>query len=460
MAEKKRSHKTHQQITADTIPDLEKIPADIPPENIEFLKDLIDSFNTSTAKLRDAYAALQDKVENLNQELEESNRNLSVSLAEQERLSNYLTNILESLSSGVLVIDTKGVITLFNRGAEIITGVKVNSALNRQYREIMGADVPEELTPIRSLSSGEGLSQLEKNIISENGDVVPVGCSISPLVNSSGEVVGAVEIFMDMTRIKALEDELARKEKLAALGQMAATMAHKIRNPLGGIAGFAGLLDLEMNDSENGRRLVAKITEGVDKLDRIVTSMLSYTSQLRLEPRMVDLAELAGDCISEVQMDSTSLECSLSCPDGQVMVEVDPNEFKKAVLNIVRNAVEAVENKGFVKILVLSVYSQHEPSHTVAAHLLKTIKSSSKFRQSGLPGGMLLVTDSGKGIHQRAKEQLFVPFYTTKENGIGLGLASAQKIIEGHHGEIWIESEKNTGTSVGIVVSRNFNALL
>ena len=460
MTEKKRSHRAHRQNTTETTQELDQIPADIPPENLESLKALIDSFNTSTARLREAYSALQDKVENLNLQLEESNRNLSESLAEQERLSNYLTNILESFSSGVLVIDTKGVITLFNRGAEIITGVKVKSALNRPYHEIMGTDVPEELTPLRALSSGEGLAQFEKNIIAKNKKLVPVGCSISPLVNSSGEVIGAVEIFMDMTRIKALEDELARQEKLAALGQMAATMAHKIRNPLGGIAGFAGLLDLEMKDSDNGRRLVAKITEGVDKMDRIVTSMLSYTSQLRLKPHMVDLAELAGDCISEVQMDGTAFECSLSCPDGQVMVEVDPNEFKKAVLFIVRNALEAMENEGVVEILVLSVYSQHEPSHPVAARLLETIKGSSRFRQSGMPGGMLLVTDSGKGISPRTKEQLFVPFYTTKENGIGLGLASAQKIIEGHHGEIWIESEENTGTSVGIVVPRNCSVLL
>ncbi|MBT4483125.1 MAG: PAS domain S-box protein [Candidatus Latescibacteria bacterium] len=454
MAKDDNSHDTNQPFDTGSVPELNHVPANIPQENLAFLKGLIDSFNASTAKLKEAYTALQEKVENLNLQLEETNRDLSASLMEQERLSNYLTNILESLSSGVLVVDTSGIITLFNRGAETITGIKVDDALHSHYREVMGSETPEELTPLSSLSTGEGHSQIEKNLISKSGKTIPVGCSISPLVNKSGDMVGAVEIFMDMTRIKALEDELAWKEKLAALGQMAATMAHKIRNPLGGIAGFAGLLQLELKGNENNKRLLGRIIEGVDKLERIVTSLLSYTSPLKLKPDIVNLAEIAADKINSLKEDYDSVQFNIKEPEDSVMIEADAKQLSDAVASIARNAVEAIEGKGTVEIITIPGESVFKPPHSVTAQLVKTIRKTSEFIKLRKPGALLLITDSGKGMASEVQEQLFVPFYTTKENGIGLGLASVRKIIEAHHGEIWIESVENTGTAVGIILPR------
>ncbi|MCK5845580.1 MAG: PAS domain S-box protein, partial [Victivallales bacterium] len=323
------------------IPDLGQVPADIIPENLEFLKGLIESFNSSTSRLREAYKALQGKVDNLDLQLEKTNSDLSDSLDDQERLSNYLTNILESLSSGVLVIDIDGNISLFNRGAEEMTGVSVGDAVGKSYRKIMVDSVPDELTPLWTLSTGRGHTQIEKSVTSSSGKTTPVGSSISALRNSSGDMIGAVEIFMDLTRIKALEEELTRKEKLAALGQMAATMAHKIRNPLGGIAGFAGLLDLELRDSENGRRLVGKITEGVDKLDRIITSLLAYTSQLKLDTQIVDLNDIAEDCVKSAITGFGADGIVFHQSNDPVMVKADTERFRESLLSIIRNAVEA-----------------------------------------------------------------------------------------------------------------------
>jgi len=434
------------------VPKTEDVPSNVSPENIEFLRGLIDSFNASTARLRQAYARLQEKVEKLNIELEETNRNLSRSLEEQERLSNYLTNILESLSSGVLAVDMNGMITLFNRGAEVITGVAIEDALNRHYSEVMGADAPEELTPLGALSSGEGAAQMEKTIRSRTGAKIPVGCSISPLLNSSGEMIGAVEIFMDLSRIKMLEDELARKEKLAALGRMAATMAHKIRNPLGGIAGFAGLLNLELGDNENGKRLVGKITEGVDKLERIVTALLSYTSRLTLETSRIDLAVFLEGMVGSLNETYENVDITVHRPEGSVFAEIDPERFRESTLGIIRNAAEASGGDGEVTVTVLPGESAYVPAHDVERKLFDIIRGSSEIVLSGSPCSLVVVTDSGAGMSAEVKEQLFVPFYTTKENGIGLGLAGARRIIEAHRGEIWIESEENRGTSVGIVL--------
>lgn len=438
----------------DDLPGFGKMPEDISPENLVFLRGLIDSFNTSTGRLREAYSALREKVDHLNLQLEEKNRDLSASLIEQERLSNYLTNILESLTSGVLVIDTDETITLFNRGAEQITGVSVDSALGKHYREVMGKETPDELTPLRTLGSGKEHSQFEKTIVSRSGHSIPVGCSISPLRNTAGEMIGAVEIFMDLSHIKALEDELSRQEKLAALGQMAATMAHKIRNPLGGIAGFAGLLNLELGDNENGRRLVGKITEGVDKLERIVTSLLSYTAPLTLDINMTDLTEIMRDAASAVSSVHESVTVAVGNEEEPVFAEVDSGRFREAVMKIVDNAAEAIDGEGTVTVSIITDIAVQRTVDTLTDEVIETVVRISEAMNSPSPTITVIVADTGCGMDNQTRKQLFVPFFTTRENGIGLGLAHARKIIEAHSGEMHIVSREGSGTAVAIVIPK------
>jgi len=439
------------------IPGISGVPADIRPETIEFLKGLIESFNKSAAGLKEAYLTLQDKFDKLNLQLEETNIELKHSLDEQERLSNYLTDILESLSSGVIVVDTRGVITHFNRGAEVITGINGDDAINKPYRDIMGTDTPEELTPLWTLANNESRLQMEKTVVSKRGNNIPVGFSISPLLNSSGKLLGAVEVFMDMSKIKALEDELSRMDKLAALGQMSATMAHKIRNPLGGIVGYAGLLDRSFSKNDKFKRHVHKIIEGVEKIEHIITSVLAYNSRINISPREIDLSEMINDLIIVVKHDLNESDISrvgftVSQPDEPVKAEVDADQLNSALLNILWNGIEAIEGEGTIDIRIIPGSSQMKFSCPLTSELLRKMRNASKLLKSQRPCNMITVTDSGTGIDEDIIKNLFVPFFTTKEKGIGLGLASAQKIIDAHHGEIWIESTLNIGTAVGIIL--------
>ncbi|MFC1608328.1 nitrogen regulation protein NR(II), partial [Candidatus Latescibacterota bacterium] len=380
------------------------------------------------------------------------------SLTEQERLSNYLTNILESLSSGVLVVDTDGNITLFNRGAELITGIKAEKTLGKHYNEIMGSETPEDLTPLSTLKNGDRRSNMEKPIRSRSGRAISVGFSTSPLINRAGDMIGAVEIFMDLSQIKSLEEELSRMDKLAALGQMAATMAHKIRNPLGGIAGFAGLLQLELEGNENGKRIIGKISEGVDKLNSIVTSLLSYTAQLKLKTHHVDLAERMEHialAIREERPDETeNIRFAVETPGGSVSAEIDVEHFYGAMLNVLRNSVEAIDCGGDVVIRVFHGEYDLDPDDKLTGDLKGIMVKTSSLLESRLPCAVVTVTDSGGGMDDEVRGKLFMPFYTTKENGNGLGLALTRKVIEAHHGEVIVTSAEGTGTAVGVILPR------
>ncbi len=448
---------TKEPKEADAIPGISGIPAGVTPEIVVFLEGLIASFNKSAQDLQKAYSALQGKFDKLNLRLEETNRELRVSLDEQERLSNYLTNILESLSTGVLVVDTSEMITLFNRGAELMTGRAGASAINKQYREVMGTGMSDELTPLGALSEGMGGVQMEKTIVAQTGETIPVGYAVTPLVNSTGDQIGAVEIFMDMRRIKALEDEISRMDKLAALGQMSATMAHKIRNPLGGIVGYAGLLDRQLGENDKGKTHIRRIIDGVDKINHIITSVLAYNSQLKLVPRTIDLSERIDELISLVKQDNEEIDCShigftVSEPAEPVIIEADADQINNALLTIFRNAIEAIEDDGGIDVRIMTDKVQRSTSCPLTSRLLDKMREGSRLMKSRRQCGIITITDSGGGMDDDIRQNLFVPFFTTKEKGIGLGLASARKIIDAHHGEIWLESTAELGTAVGIIL--------
>ena len=429
-------------------------PENLAPETLAFFQNLIDSFNVSAESLKTTYGQLQQKFERLNLKLEETNRELTRSFSEQERLSNYLTNILESLSSGVLVVDTGGFITLFNRGAETITGILGDAAIDRPYREVMGHDLPDELTPLGVLRTGRAWSHLEKTVVSKNGAMVPVGFSISPLLNATGDLLGAVEIFMDLTRIKQLEDELAWKEKLAALGQMSATMAHKIRNPLGGIAGYASLLEKGLDSDEKSLRQVRKILSGVEKINRIIASVLTYNSALKLNVRELDLRSRVEETAALVRRDLiASDDIRIVFQESEtVMVEADPEQFAAALHAVFENAVDAVEGSGTITVGIMWGTSPLYSSNPAAALVLDTVRRSSRLLASKRPCGIVVVSDSGPGMDEITLKNLFVPFYTTKEKGIGLGLALVRKIIEAYQGEVWIESLPGRGTAAALIL--------
>ncbi len=297
---------------------------------------------------------------------------------------------------------------------------------------------------------------MEKPIQTQAGQAIPVGYSTSPLVNKSGEMIGAVEIFMDLSMIKSLEEEISRMDKLAALGQMAATMAHKIRNPLGGIAGFAGLLQLELKSNENGKRIVGKIIEGVDKLNHIVTSLLSYTAHLRLKVHKIDLKEriehIIGGLKEELPKETGGIRFSVDEPSGSIPAEVDVEHFSEAMRHIVRNSIEAVESDGAVSVHVFHGEFDYNPDCRVLSDIWKMMKDSSSLFESRLPCAVVIVSDTGTGMENDIVDKLFVPFFTTKENGNGLGLAAAKKIIEAHHGELLVSSTFGKGTAVGVLL--------
>lgn len=225
-------------------------------------------------------------------------------------------------------------------------------------------------------------------------------------------------------RVHTLDRELQQKNRLAALGEMAATVAHEIRNPLGGIRGFAALLERDLEGDERARH-VERILEGVQILDRIVGELLDYTRPVELSRKRTEAAALVRGAME--YLPETPETVALELVDAPpVFVDADTATMRQALLNILINAVQSLDGNGRVSIAI-------DAEDTEA---------------------LIRITDTGCGIDPEAQERIFNPFYTDREKGTGLGLAVARKIVEAHGGVIELDSEPGRGSTFTLRLPR------
>ena len=239
----------------------------------------------------------------------------------------------------------------------------------------------------------------------------------SPIFDRTGKRIGTVKVFQDLREIEALREQVRHKDRLAAIGEMAATVAHEIRNPLGGIRGFAALLARDIPADDPRARLVDKVLAGTKDLDRVVSELLEYTRPLHLRTRATRCSDLVDAALGYV--DLTGREITVECDvDPSMAAQVDPDKMRQVLLNILLNAVQSISGSGTINI--------------ACTRLERLVQVS--------------VRDTGCGMTPEQLKSVFSPFFTTKEKGTGLGLAVAEKIVEAHGGSIEAVSEPGMGS--------------
>jgi PAS domain S-box-containing protein len=395
------------------------------------LLQAFEMFTQASSSLETAFQELQERTRRLSDELAAKNRELKKSLREKEEVQNYLTRILESLPCGVLVLDTAGEVTLCNPVAARILGQTGKSRAQSKKPKRWDAVVRKYLGAYAARETGNG--EVEIPFVSA-GNMRVLAAASTPLKSASGGKAGTLHIIRDVTEIKAMEAQTQRRDRLAAMGEMAVELAHEIRNPLGSIELFASLLEKELPRGSDPGRWSENIRIGSRSLNNIVSNMLQFANPLAPQFQSVDLHELIREILNFAepilkQRDvcvSTRLEATGSIVSG------DRELLKQTILNLVLNSLQAMPSKG---------------SLTVGTRDVST-----------LPGGALchgiemIVQDTGFGIPPENLSRIFDPFFTTNKNGTGLGLSVVHQIIEQHSGFIQVASEVNKGTTFTIVL--------
>ncbi|MEI6242039.1 MAG: ATP-binding protein [Chlamydiota bacterium] len=343
-------------------------------------------------------------------------------LSLQERLEEMkvlLHHVLHHIHQGILFVNKEKIISYANTFAEKI--LEKASLVGKNYLEIF-SDEHFGFSIQKNLEFG--LSPTLQYLTFEGKEIEVFALSPKELPKSRE---GILFFLRDTTQLKELQRTSSHTERLKALGEMAATIAHEVRNPLGGIRGYASLLYRDLENSKHLQDMASQIIEGTKLLERTVNHVLQYARPVNLQISSVNLASFLREITSFIKMDpsfpdNVSLELHIS--QDPLFAPLDKDLFRSALLNLLVNAFQAIENEG--KIIV---------------SLLKNNNS-----------GILTISDTGKGISESDVQHLFSPFFTTKQKGTGLGLAEAHKIIQAHLGTIDVRSRINVGTTFTITL--------
>jgi len=344
--------------------------------------------------------------------------------------SAFAREVVTSLPVGLIATAPDGRIAFFNAAAEKITGIP--------FKQARGG-LPEDVLPAHWCGLQDALIQGEKVIEHEMectfvpDRTVPVSVSASRIINEEGILVGHVIILRDLGEIRQLQEDMRRTEKLAALGGLAAGVAHEIRNPLSSIKGMASYFGSKFPEGSADREAARVMTGEVDRLNRVISELLDFARPSDLTRRPTDIPLLLSHSLKLIASDAKAKNITITQKmdiDPAFRPDLDADRFSQCLLNLYLNAIQAMPQGGQLHV------------HT----------------RSGKDGAIHFhISDTGVGIPAEKQSQIFDPYYTTKPKGTGLGLAIVHKIVESHGGRITVKSHPGQGTRFHILLPPSEN---
>ncbi|MEP6787842.1 MAG: ATP-binding protein [Acidobacteriota bacterium] len=358
------------------------------------------------------------------EQLKETARTLASLRALHER-------IVESIRSGLITTDLDGNIFTFNAAATEITGFKVDQVQGTSIYDLFG-DIKEQIDlSLDAADKGEQLPRFETDLLTPDGFAVRIGFGVSRLFSETNEATGLIITFQDLTEIRSMEESVRRKDRLAAVGRVAAGLAHEIRNPLGAMRGAIQVLDSNTPTDSKQARLMDIILGESDRLNSIITNFLGYARPAAADFSDIDVGEAIRDTLTLLHHspdvgDHHVLREDLG--DEPLIVSADSAQLKQIFWNLARNALQAMPDGG-----TLSVFLGAIPNNRIR----------------------IVFEDTGLGMSPDQVERLFEPFSNSTSGGTGLGLSIVYQIVKDHNGAINVRSIEGKGTTITVEMPKD-----
>jgi two-component system sensor histidine kinase PilS (NtrC family) len=375
--------------------------------------------------------ALADQLQRADESLREKEQGLT-------RLQAFHENIVHSISSGVFTTDENGCVTSFNPAAQEAIGYSLEQVQGRPWREVFNWH-PSQQDDERILDATANM-RFEVECKRADGNRLILGMTLAPL-QEQGKETGWVGVFKDLTQIRDLEEEMRRKEWLASLGEMSAGMAHEIRNPLGALAGAMQMLRKDLHADETSQRLMEIAVREATRLDTIITEFLQYARPPALNLAEFDLNKVLAETLDLVQHEArkrTKIKIVTAPAAGVLPGQVDQDQMKQVFWNLATNAFDAMPKGGQLTITT----------------------GCRRIDIGGRKADVVEIAfqDTGEGIPKKNLDKIFLPFFTTKKHGSGLGLAAVHRIVDLHGGWIKVDSEEGRGSRFVVCLPRSVDA--
>jgi signal transduction histidine kinase len=344
----------------------------------------------------------------------------------------FFRHIVSGMRNGVLAITRDGLLALMNDEAYRIFGVTPHeSDMGRPVAEVLG----EHHEIVRVLSSVFDLHLLPNRVelrLRPSGKVI--GYTLALVRDDSGAVLGAAMFFKDLTRVEQLEERERLRDRLAAVGEMAAAIAHEVKNPLAGIEVMAGLLRRKISDAPEAQAALTDIINEAKMANAIVQEVLDFVRPIRLQMEHTSIADAvqAAVQLADTQARRGDIEVDVRVPQGLPLIQGDQHQLAQLFTNLLANAYEAMGGRGQVAITATAMRLESDADRREAVQVE--------------------VTDNGPGMPQDVADRVFDPFFTTKAKGSGLGLSIVRKIVDAHDGQIDLKTAIGRGTTIRVTL--------
>jgi len=340
-----------------------------------------------------------------------------------QETSTFTDEVVASLPVGLIATDRNGKIAFFNTAAENIMAITQEDAFGRELEDVLPSDwcgLKEEL------EEGRTIIEREKTCTATGGEAIPVSISAARITSDEGFFLGNLVILRDIAEVRRLQAEIRRTEKLAAVGGLAAGIAHEIRNPLSSIKGIATYFRDKFSPASADMETAEVMIREVDRLNRVIGELLEFARPPELKIKRVVISDLISHSIKLVRQDANARQVKIQLPEiaSEDTIELDPDRFLQCLLNLYLNAIQAMEKDG---ILTVRFFLEDRSA-------------------------IIEVADTGHGIGHADQKHIFDPYYTTKPEGTGIGLAIVHKIVEAHAGHVRVSSTAGKGTTFRIIL--------
>jgi len=380
----------------------------------------------------------------ISEELKKKKKELIQKQEDYNQLETFNRNIVQSLDSGLLTVDLNGKINFCNRTAEKILNLNGVGFQDISIYDLFPRinDVIQAVSKRKDQTVPLDYQRYETLFAKSDGNKIHLGFSISPLTNPEGGSIGHTLIFQDITKFKEMEEQMKRVDKMAAVGLLAAGMAHEIRNPLASLSGSIQMLKSELVLDESQKNLMDITLRESERLNALITDFLLFAHPPQTHKMPWEISKLLNETIDLLTHSPPfhdGIHVIRPQPYEEIKAMIDSDQMKQVFWNLLINAAQAMSNGGNIRVRI-----EKEKTRFGAGNVPWI------FLSKGKEWIRISIADSGQGISPEEKEKIFEPFFTTKEGGTGLGLSIVHKIIENHNGVIKVESDVGKGSTFTI----------
>jgi len=345
----------------------------------------------------------------------------------------FFRHIVAGMRNGVLAITNAGTLALLNEEGYRIFGVQPQpDDLGKPVAEVLRAH-PDVVRQLLSAFEMHMLPNRAETRLRPSGKVI--GYTLAFVRDDAGEIAGVAMFFKDLTRVEQIEERERLRDRLAAVGEMAAAIAHEVKNPLAGIEVMAGLLRRKIPDIPDAQAVLTDIIAEAKMANAIVQEVLEFVRPIRLQVEHTGIAEAlhAAVSLADTKASRGSIDVNVDVPAGLPEIQADHHQLTQLFTNLLINAYEAMESSKGRVVITASTMQQDDGGE-------------------GREAVRIEVQDSGPGMAPDVAEHVFDPFFTTKAQGSGLGLAIVRKIVDAHDGQIDLRTAPGSGTLVRVTL--------